>query len=162
MNFVRHTHLPADRKHVHLGPCPGGYFWALEGCNDLPKIGVKLAKIDAQFALENATVYMQDVEKPNSWERLLDVEKLKDFRTYYPNDVIEVIPYMPEFYIVPDNTIQGYKIKLASGYVPDVMTEDLFCPNCDRETVWDVTTYPTLELKCLECGKTENFEGTIS
>lgn len=170
-SFVRNNHLPKEIKHIRLGPCPNGYFWALEGCHDLPKTHVEMS---VEYALSHADVYIQNAEEPAGWKKVSSEKELEIFEPIYEDDPNHygvwkfILPYMPEFYIVPFNSVEGYRIKVLSGYEPKERweTEEIYCAHCDKETLWDVTIHPTVEfkmdIKCLDCKKTETIARPIS
>lgn len=154
MNFVRHNHLPKEKKNVHTGPCPDGYFWALEDHNDLPEHHVKMS---VKYAFSHGTVYMQNAEKADGWKKVSDPKELEIFESVWEDDPDHycfrhyVVPFVPEFYIVPHDTIEGYKIRALSGDNLDNRQIYCYCPNCAEETYWSVSHFPKLEMYCLYC-----------
>jgi len=159
MNFVRNNHLPVEKKNIHTGPCPDGYFWALEEHNDLPETHVSMS---VEYALEHSTVYIQNAEKADGWKKVSDPKELEVFHSVWEDDPLNyrikqyVLPYMPEFYLVPHDTIDGYKIRTLSGddlkEKEDLMT--CHCPKCEEETYWGVSRFPRFEIYCLYCNFT--------
>lgn len=141
-----------------MGPQPGGYFWALKECNDLHSIHVQL---DTDFAFLHATVYMQNAEKQNGWNKISDSKELEIFKSVWEDDSVNkcfhkyVTPYTPEFYIVPYETIEGFKIRIISEDRPQRGdTVNLYCPHCKETTLWDCSES---RIECLYCYSTHSF-----
>lgn len=111
MQLVRHWGLPPHLKNVHLGPVPGGTFWALAGAHDLPPGPVSYA--DLPHLLHWGRVWMQNAQRPGSWVEIRSVADVPTFRVEFQDDYdavmtyIVVRPFMPEFYFVP-TTAKGH------------------------------------------------------
>ena len=105
MQLVRHWNLPESCRMVHLGPMPGGTFWALAGAHDLPP--GPMSSADLNHLLKWGRVWMQDVRRPGTWTEIRSVEDVPKFRVEIRDDYeavntyMVVLPFMPEFYFVP-------------------------------------------------------------
>ena len=106
-------HLPPDRSRIHLGPCPGGKFYALEGAHDLPLLGKRVEYIDLDTF--KGRIFLQNAERPERFPwREVTPEEIKAFgfhtiEEWYPSPdnwgsipVKVVYPFMPELYLVKE------------------------------------------------------------
>ncbi len=102
IGFVRSLEIPKDRKGRHIGPAPGGKFWALQGAHDLQDTpGLHMSAGDA---FEHFDVFMRNAEDNRSkWEQITELPT--EFKSEFLEDsegrlYKSVSPYMPEFYLI--------------------------------------------------------------
>jgi hypothetical protein len=129
MKLVRIIDFPDEVKHIHSGPVPGGTFWALKHHNDMYVFGHRSVEMELSYALKHARVWIQDAKSPGTWQEVTqeNVRMLPRFQTHVTDDYdnlrlnITVTPFLPEFYVVPNDTFRGDRIrKKAEGKVGKV------------------------------------------
>jgi hypothetical protein len=91
---------------VHKGPKPGGRFWALATCNDLPLFPQcgKVVFMTPEEFFRRHEVYIASAEEDNQkWERIHEYPsrfELKYGEDYDSGIYSYAVPYMPEIYAV--------------------------------------------------------------
>jgi hypothetical protein len=92
---------------VHKGPKPGGKFWALATCNDLPlfpQAGKIVFMTPEEFFDRHEEVYIANAEEEEqNWERIYDYPsqfEMKYGEDYDTGIYSYGVPYMPEIYAV--------------------------------------------------------------
>ncbi len=91
---------------LHQPPSAGGYFFALEGFNDLPEDEGIVVKMELTTMLKSGVVYMADAENPH-WVRIFSEADVPHFSIEWRDNYEActttkvVLPFMPEFYFVP-------------------------------------------------------------
>lgn len=108
MRLKRYWKMDRDSKMSHLGPCPGGWFFAHETCNDLPGDGAWTSVHDLAWMLDHGRVWLSNAEaETREWREIRSVEDLPTFKWGGHDDyaacttTYSVCPYMPEFYWLP-------------------------------------------------------------
>ena len=110
IRLKRYWRLERDRKMTHLGPCPGGLFFAHADHNDLPGYGTWTSTHDLAWMLDHGRVWMTNAEaadEAREWTEIHSVEDLPVFESEFHEDwdsctsTLSVYPYMPEFYWLP-------------------------------------------------------------
>ena len=138
MKLVRYLGITGDRKLKHRGPYAGGTFWALESCNDLPRIHVNM---DLSEALKNGELWIQDAEKESGWQKVLSESALPKFRKIIKDDYeacclyAVYLPYLPEFYWISNPEV-----------CPKCGSENFFYEEDDIEFCNDCHYYKDLRL----------------
>ena len=91
---------------LHIGPHPGGTFWALKGHNDLPRRG-RMMEAELDYLLRCGQVWIQSVTRPDGWIEIKSRDDLPQFSSRWVDDYNActsraiVSPFMPEFYFIP-------------------------------------------------------------
>ena len=103
--------LPSGLKRNHDGPKPGGIFFAAKEFNDVFFYDV-IGHAQLSHLLRNGQVWMQNAEKPGTWEQIKDVSQVPRFIEGWgvTPDLVDycfVRPFMPEFYFIPKNARGG-------------------------------------------------------
>ena len=83
MRLKRHWKLERDKKMSHLGPCPGGLFFAHETCNDLPADRERTSVHDLAWMLDHGQVWIANAEaedEAREWREIHAVEDLPAFK----------------------------------------------------------------------------------
>lgn len=109
----------------HTGPVAGGRFWALAEANDIPSVDEEMTAVEA-FC--NFRVWMQNAETAGGWS---EIDQVPEFKKVYVDDVdgctvcAVVLPYMPEFYMVPRWELCG-----ACDGKGTLGINEMCCPSC--------------------------------
>lgn len=110
MRLKRYWKMDRDSKMSHLGPCPGGWFFAHETCNDLPGDGSWTSVHDLAWMLDHGRVWVANAEREiQEWTEIRSVGDLPTFKWGGHDDygacttTFGVYPYMPEFYWLPSS-----------------------------------------------------------
>lgn len=90
--------------------------------NDLPRDKMEYA--DLPELLRRGTLWVQDAEKPGTWQQVVNKDSLPKFRAVMEDDydacrsVKSALPYMPEFYWVPANSWRAKRMfrRLTTGW----------------------------------------------
>ena len=96
MQLIRRWDIPERNRHIRRGPCPDGFFMALNNFHDMPIAGRRVSYHDVEFLVRYGELYMSGPS--GQWTRIHDVSDVPNFEIGF-NGVI--LPFMPEFYYVP-------------------------------------------------------------
>jgi hypothetical protein len=110
IRLKRYWKMDRSKKMSHLGPCPGGLFFAHADHNDLPGYGTWTSSHDLAWMLDHGRVWVANAEaEAQHWTEIHSVEDLPAFESEIYEDwdsctsTLSVYPYMPEFYWLPSS-----------------------------------------------------------
>ena len=132
MKLKRYWKLEGDKKMSHLGPCPGGLFFAHETCNDLPADRERTSVHDLAWMLDHGQVWIANAEaedEAREWREIRAVEDLPAFKRAVHEDydacttTFSVCPYMPEFYWLPsdEGSRKALRKDAQRQYIPEYL-----------------------------------------
>lgn len=132
MRLKRHWKLERENKMTHLGPCPGGWFFAHAVCNDLPADRERTSTHDLAWMLDHGRVWIANAEaedEAREWVEVHSVEDLPAFKRAVHEDydacttTFSVCPYMPEFYWLPadEESRKALKKDAQRQYIPEYL-----------------------------------------
>ena len=132
MKLKRHWRLDRDNKMVHIGPCPGGWFFAHAVCNDLPADRERTSVHDLAWMLDHGRVWLSNAEaedEAREWVEVHSVDDLPVFRGVVHENydscvtTFGVYPYMPEFYWLPsdEGSRKALKKDAQRQYIPEYL-----------------------------------------
>jgi hypothetical protein len=132
VKLKRHWRLNKDNKMYHLGPCPGGWFFAHAVHNDLPADRERTSVHDLAWMLDHGRVWLSNAEaedEAREWVEVHSVEDLPVFRGVVHENydsctsTYSVCPYMPEFYWLPsdEGSRKALKKDAQRQYIPEYL-----------------------------------------
>ena len=127
--LIRHIRLPRRVRRMTDGPLPGGYFFALEGKNDLPDTWMDsedteypLIKVSlSELLKEGCKIWIGRASaNPNAdpgWKEVRSEEDVPPFASEWWDDYdgctshFIVSPFLPQFYVLPPSSRPEWRWK---------------------------------------------------